>query len=147
MLVAFLLPISIGTYKAREFWNICLVKMPIALSKNWTAKNSAADLFESLSMSLAVDLIITAAMIVVMIDPHEMTGTVGMIGIAGTSVPRTAENGLAPLLPDVPTTRNVVPGLHLPGGRLMIEGLQGTMITGEEALMIAEGLIIIAGTI
>ena len=37
----------------------------------------------------------------------------------------------------------VVPGLRPPGGRLMIEGLQGTMITGEEAMMTVEGLIII----
>lgn len=37
----------------------------------------------------------------------------------------------------------VHPGLHPPGGRLMIEGLQGTMITGEEAMMTAERLIII----
>lgn len=43
---------------------------------------------------------------------------------------------------------NVDPGLH-PGGR-KIEGLQGTMITGEGAMMTAEGLIIMltdAGTI
>jgi hypothetical protein len=41
------------------------------------------------------------------------------------------------------------PGLRPPGGRLMIEGLQGTMITGEEAMMIAEALIMLtdAGTI
>jgi hypothetical protein len=41
------------------------------------------------------------------------------------------------------------PGLRPPGGRLMIEGLQGTMITGEGAMMIAEALIIMltaAGT-
>jgi hypothetical protein len=45
--------------------------------------------------------------------------------------------------------KNVDPGLHPPGGR-KIEGLQGTMITDEEAMMTAEGLIIIltdAGTI
>jgi hypothetical protein len=47
-------------------------------------------------------------------------------------------------------TKNVAPGLRPPGGRLTIEGLQGTMITGGEAMMIAEGLIIMltdAGTI
>jgi hypothetical protein len=47
-------------------------------------------------------------------------------------------------------TKIVVPGLRPPGGRLMIEGLQGTMITGEGVMMIAERLIIImtdAGTI
>lgn len=37
----------------------------------------------------------------------------------------------------------VHPGLHLPGGRLTINGLQGTMITGAEAMMTAERLIII----
>jgi len=44
----------------------------------------------------------------------------------------------------------VAPGLRPPGGRLMTEGLQGTMITGEEVMMNAEGLIIMltdAGTI
>jgi hypothetical protein len=43
----------------------------------------------------------------------------------------------------------VAPGLRLPGRRLTIEGLQGTMITGGGVLMTAEGLIIIltdAGT-
>ena len=42
------------------------------------------------------------------------------------------------------------PGLRPPGGRLMIKGLQGTMITDEEAMMTTERLIIIltaAGTI
>ena len=36
----------------------------------------------------------------------------------------------------------VVPGLHPRRGNMMIEGLQGTMITGEEAMMIADHLII-----
>jgi hypothetical protein len=35
------------------------------------------------------------------------------------------------------------PGLRPPGGRLMIKGLQGTKITGAEAMMTAERLIII----
>ena len=53
-------------------------------------------------------------------------------------------------LPAGPSTMIVAPGLRPLGGRLMIEGLQGTMITGEEVMMIAEGLIIMltdAGTI
>ncbi|KAG5645085.1 hypothetical protein DXG03_007176 [Asterophora parasitica] len=37
---------------------------------------------------------------------------------------------------------NVAPGLHLPGGRVTIEGLQGTMITGAEDMMTAKALII-----
>ena len=42
----------------------------------------------------------------------------------------------------VRTMKIVVPGLHPRGGR-KTKGLQGTMITGEEAMMIAESLIII----
>ena len=42
----------------------------------------------------------------------------------------------------VRTMKIVVPGLHPRGGR-KTKGLQGTMITGEEAMMIAEYLIII----
>jgi hypothetical protein len=49
----------------------------------------------------------------------------------------------------VPNMKIVAPGLRPPGGTLMIEGLQGTMITDGGVMMIAEGLIIImtdAGT-
>ena len=53
---------------------------------------------------------------------------------------------IAETVPDrllaVRTMKIVVPGLHPRGGR-KTKGLQGTMITGEEAMMIAEYLIII----
>ena len=72
-------------------------------------------------------------------DPAEMTGT-------GTTVTEktgaTAVTALD-LLAEHKNMTIVVPGLRPPGGRLMIEGLQGTMITGEEAMMTVEGLIII----
>jgi hypothetical protein len=47
-----------------------------------------------------------------------------------------------PGLPAVAIMKIVVPGLHPRRGNLMIEGLQGTMITGEEAMMTADHLII-----
>jgi len=47
-----------------------------------------------------------------------------------------------PGLPAVASMKSVVPGLHPRRGNLMIEGLQGTMITGEEAMMTADHLII-----
>jgi hypothetical protein len=45
-------------------------------------------------------------------------------------------------LPAVASLKIVVPGLHPRRGNMMIEGLQGTMITGEEAMMTADHLII-----
>jgi hypothetical protein len=65
-----------------------------------------------------------------------VTGT-----IAGTI--DIAVNALGPPLVEVNMMIVVHPGLHLPGGRLTINGLQGTMITGAEAMMTAERLIII----
>jgi hypothetical protein len=61
--------------------------------------------------------------------------TAGMIDIA--------VNGLGPPLAEANMMIVVHPGLRLPGGRLTINGLQGTMITGAEAMMTAERLIII----
>ena len=45
-------------------------------------------------------------------------------------------------LPAVANMMNVA-GPRPPGGRLMIKSLQGTMITGAEVMMIAEGLMLI----
>jgi hypothetical protein len=61
--------------------------------------------------------------------------------IAGTI--DIAVNALGPPLAEVNMMIVAHPGLRLPGGRLMINGLQGTMITGAEAMMTAERLIII----
>ena len=78
-----------------------------------------------------------------------VTTVTGMNAI-GMNVQLIAETAPDRLLA-VPNMMTVArPGLRPPGGRLTIEGLQGTMITGEEAMMTAEGLIIImtdAGTI
>ena len=79
---------------------------------------------------------------------------VAMIGgmiVTGTTATRKKDTAvIAQGLLVALNTMNVVPGLRPPGGRLMIKGLQGTMITGAEAMMTAERLIIIltaAGTI
>jgi hypothetical protein len=97
-----------------------------------------------------VVLTIIVVMTVVMTVPSEMIGMNVMIGITEMSDLPTVETALAlrPLV--VPTMTSVDPGLRPPGGRLMIEGLQGTMITGAGAMMTADRLIIImtdAGTI
>jgi hypothetical protein len=62
------------------------------------------------------------------------TGTTATIDTAGTVL----DHLLAALNMTI-----VDPGLPPPGGRIMIKGLQGTMITGEEAMMTADPLIII----
>lgn len=68
-------------------------------------------------------------------------GTTVIIGRTGDTVVNDQGRLLAAHLPNL--TIVVHPGLHPPGGRLTIKGLQGTMITGEEAMMTAERLIII----
>jgi len=83
-------------------------------------------------MNLVVVLITIVATIDVMIA---IGMTVGKIDTVGT-VP---DHLLAAAL----NLRIVDPGLRPPGGRILIEGLQGTMITGEEAMMTADPLIII----
>jgi hypothetical protein len=97
-----------------------------------------------------VVLTIIVVMTVVMTVPSEMIGMNVMNGITEMNDLPTVETALAlhPLV--VPTMTSVDPGLRRPGGRLMIEGLQGTMITGAGAMMTADRLIIImtdAGTI
>jgi len=94
-------------------------------------------------MILAVVPTITAVMIGGMIalpakTATEMTATGKIAHLTAGTVPGRL----------LVVKKIVAPGLRPPGGRLMIEGLQGTMITGEEAMMIAEGLIILtdAGT-
>lgn len=68
-----------------------------------------------------------------------------MIGaMTGIGMTVTGIAAIAPGLLNVGAIMKIVvnPGLHHPEGR-MIEGLQGTMITGGVAMMIAEGLICI----
>ena len=81
-----------------------------------------------------MDLTITGGMIVVKSDVMIATGK------NGSSVANAQGHLLV-----VPTTMIVAPGLHLlVGGIMKRENLQGTMITGGEAMMmIAEFLIII----
>lgn len=71
-----------------------------------------------------------------------MTVATTAIGMTATGMTDTAGTVPDRLLAVLNTTI-VDPGLHPPGGRIMIEGLQGTMITGEEAMMTADPLIII----
>lgn len=84
----------------------------------------------------------------VMIIVLRTTGMLAMTVIAEMIVemiaPPTAEIDLGPQQPDVVATTTIVgpPGLPLPGGKLMREGLQGTMIGGV-AMMTVEALTLI----
>ena len=69
----------------------------------------------------------------------EKTATTGMIVTKTTEITAVTDLDLLAVHKNMTI---VVPGLRPPGGRLMTEDLQGTMITGEEAMMTAEGLII-----
>jgi len=125
--------------------------MLIGLLKNSMAKNSEEGLSESLWMipcvtseikdnkvihSVCFSVVVVRTIIDVMIVATTATGmtAIGMIDTAGT-VP---DHLLA-----VQNMTIVDPGLRPTRGRILIEGLQGTMITGEEAMMTAESLIII----
>ena len=80
--------------------------------------------------------IIIVVMNVVMIDEMTVTGT------TVTKKKDTAATAQSP--PVAPNMMSVVNlGLRFLGESLMIKGLQGTMITGAEAMMTAERLIII----
>lgn len=96
---------------------------------------------QKLSSSSVIDIICFSVVVVrtiidVMIVATTAIGmtAIGMIDTAGT-VP---DHLLA-----VQNMTIVDPGLRPTRGRIMIEGLQGTMITGEEAMMTADSLIII----
>jgi hypothetical protein len=81
--------------------------------------------------------------------PRAMNATEKIV-ITGKTVRPTAGNALDLRLLVVLTSKNAAPGLRPPGGRLMIEGLQGTMITDAGAMMTAERHLIFmtdAGTI
>ena len=75
-----------------------------------------------------------------------VTITIGTIVTGGTTATTEMTEIIVGTVQDrllaVRTMKIVVPGLHPRGGR-KTKGLQGTMITGEEAMMIAEYLIII----
>jgi hypothetical protein len=96
-----------------------------------------------------VALITTVARIAGMNALHVMNVTETIV-IIETIVHPTAGNALDLPLLVVPTMTTVAPGLRPPGGRLMTEGLQGTMITDAGVMMTAERHLIImtdAGTI
>ncbi|RPD66444.1 hypothetical protein L226DRAFT_566877 [Lentinus tigrinus ALCF2SS1-7] len=92
--------------------------------------------------NLVVNLV---AMIVVMIVMLGMIATPEMTVTAMTATTgktaATAGNALGRLLVGLKSMIVAPPGLHLPGGMLMIEGLQGTM-TDEVAMMTEEPLIL-----
>lgn len=70
--------------------------------------------------------------------------TAGTTAIEMTATGTTDIDGTAPgHLLAAPNMTIVDPGLRPPRGRIMIKGLQGTMITGEEAMMTADPLITI----
>ena len=87
---------------------------------------------------MIVGTTVTLGMTVVMIVTG-MIATGTTVGLAGNALGR---------LPAVQKSMIVAPGLHLPGGMLMIEGLQGTMID-EDRMILGESLTLIlaVGTI
>ena len=93
------------------------------------------------AMIIVVNLVATIVVTIVtlgMIAPA-MTVT-AMTATAGMTV-ATAGNAPGRLLAAPKPMIVAPPGLHLPGGIMMIEGLQGTM-TGEVAMMTEEALIL-----
>lgn len=90
--------------------------------------------------SVVVSIIIVAMTDAATLVMTDITGTTDT-GKTGHTVVKDPGRLLAAPLPNMKIVAH--PGLHPPGGRLMIKGLQGTMITGEEVMMTAERLIII----
>jgi len=102
--------------------------MLTVLSRNSTARNSEAAQSRSPWMTLVLALITTVVMIAVM----TVVMTVATIAIGTTVTGRTeviAATVQDPPAVEAATTMIVVPGPHPPGGRLMIEGLQGRIMT------------------
>jgi len=124
--------------------------MLIGLSKNSMAENSAEGLFESLWTILCVTSEIKETGVIHIICLSVGVRTiidvmiVAMIAIGMTAIGRIDTAGTVPdHLLAAQNMTIVDPGLRPTRGRIMIEGLQGTMITGEEAMMTADSLIII----
>jgi len=124
--------------------------MLIGLLKNSMAENSAEGLFESLWTILCVTSEIKDNRVIHIICLSVGVRTiidvmiVAMIAIGMTAIGRIDTAGTVPdHLLAAQNMTIVDPGLRPTRGRIMIEGLQGTMITGEEAMMTAESLIII----
>jgi len=121
--------------------------MLTAQSATWMVRTFAGSPFASVLMSLfVVDFLIFSYFDPNVIDsarvPIIIVGMiVGMTEIVETTV-MTDTVVIGPgLLPAVAISMVAEPG-HLRGGNMMIESLQGTMITGEEAMMTADHLII-----
>jgi hypothetical protein len=135
--------ISIVTFQDKEFLSICRERMLTVQSRSSTVRIFAVDQYELPSMILGPVPITIVVMNVAMIGEMIVTET------TVTKKKDTAVNAQGLLV--ALNMMNVVHlGLRPLGGRLTIKGLQGTMITGAEAMMTAERLIIIltvAGTI
>ena len=85
-----------------------------------------------------VVMIVAMTVTLVTIAMVGMTDTVRERTVTGMIVAIVGNNGLGRLLAAA-KSKIVAPGLHLPGGIMMKEGLQGTMI-GEVAMMTGEAL-------
>lgn len=118
-------------FLVKVFLSTCPEKTPIVPLRIWMEKIFVVDLFALLLMILARDPITIAAMIVVMTGAMIVTTIVGMTD--------TVVIALARPLVVVNTMTVAHPGLRPPGGRLMIEGLQGMIktdagMTGNETI-------------
>jgi len=114
------------------------------------AENSEEGLFESLWMILCVTSKIKDNRVIYIICSSVVVRTIIDVMIVATTAIATTAIGMIATAGTVPNhllaAQNMTivdPGLRPTRGRIMIEGLQGTMITGEEAMMTAESLIII----
>lgn len=93
------------------------------------------------AMIIVVNLVATIVVTIVTLGTIAPAMTVtAMTATAGMTV-ATAGNAPGRLLAAPKPMIVAPPGLHLPGGIMMIEGLQGTM-TGEVAMMTEEALIL-----
>jgi hypothetical protein len=110
------------------FWSTSAAKTPNVPSRILMERIFVDDLSVWPSTIPAAVLTITDVMTVVTIVLPGTIATIAVIVITEMNALRTVGNALAlhPLV--VPTMTNVDPGLHPPGGRLMIEGLQGTIL-------------------
>jgi hypothetical protein len=131
MLEVCLLRISIVTSLDKVFLNTCPVRTQSELPRSSTAKNCVADLFvlrwttrdlvPTIIVEMTDAMIVHLVMIAIGTTATETTG-----GTAGTDPDR--------LLVVLITTIVAHPGLRPPGGRLMIEGLQGTIPKDAETI-------------
>ena len=84
--------------------------------------------------------IVTLGMIAPAMTVTAMTATAGMTVATAGNAPGRLLAALKPMIV-------APPGLHLPGGIMMIEGLQGTMTAGVATMMTGETLTLIIMTV